>query len=151
MLLDRCHVYAFKPQPHDRQRSKNEVTRADKWPDAPSELIERAPGVWSTRACAAEPPDRTRQLTHQTHHNVAFGRVQRATWEGFCRSDASDHNWPDAPQRPFILARFAAPLGADVILTGHAGARPASARGMNWPDATLAFGRLDHGVWSLRK
>jgi hypothetical protein len=35
MLLDRCHVYAFKPQPHDRQRSKNEVTRADKWPDAP--------------------------------------------------------------------------------------------------------------------
>jgi hypothetical protein len=58
-------------------------------------------------------------LTHQTHHNVAFGRVQRATREGFYRPEASEHNWPDAPQRPIILARFSAPLGADVTPTGR--------------------------------
>jgi hypothetical protein len=90
--------------------------------------------------------------TDRTCHNVASGRVQRATRECFSWPDVSDRNWSDAPPCPINPSCFAVPLGTwpDVPVprvTRHAGANPsphASAAALNWPDASPTSG---HCQW----
>jgi hypothetical protein len=158
--LDRCHVYTFKPEPHDRQWSRDEVTRADKWPDTPirTDRTRTRLLINAHSRCWAPWPDalawRTRRTT--TWHSVEYRELPERVFVDRTRPNITDrmHHSVRLSSRASLLHWVLTSHRPDASVpwpTGHAGARPASTRGMNWPNVTLASGRLDHHVRSLRK
>jgi hypothetical protein len=157
-LLDRCHMYTFKLEPHDCQRSRNKVTCADKvtgcadqnWSDAPQHSVARCSRCWEAWLdtplvlIGRETPgvrleyrkgpesifvDRTRPIvTDRMHHCI------RSTPRVLLSLWAPDqtrwsHEWPDEPvANPSPCASIAA---------------------LNWPDAPAASGYFDLSVRSL--
>jgi hypothetical protein len=131
-------VYAFKPEPHDRQWSRDEVTRADKWPDTPirTDRTRTRLLINAHSRCWAPWPDalawRTRRTT--TWHSVEYRELPERVFVDRTRPNITDrmHHSVRLSSRASLLHWVLTSHRPDASVpwpTGHAGARPASTRG----------------------
>jgi hypothetical protein len=109
---DVCHVSSFKPCSFDHNGHLNEVSRAQKWPDEALGLIRRALASGRQMLALLRGLTGRTACTDRTRCTRCPIWVHKGSREYFCRPDASDRNWPDAPSRPINSLCSAVPLGA---------------------------------------